>query len=102
MDTAISLPARYQALTRLGGGGGGEVWEVQDRYTHEHLALKVLADHADWSQNDVFAAVAALNALDQFGKEAEPIKAKLREAPKGHAPHGRYESYVPRLLEPQQ
>jgi arylsulfatase A-like enzyme len=75
----------------------GRFGEPADR----RLALKVLADHADWSQNDVFVAIAALNALDQFGNAAEPIKAKLRKAPKGRAPHERYESYVPRLLEPQ-
>jgi uncharacterized sulfatase len=63
------------------------------------LALRVLGDHADASRHDVFVAIAALNALDQFGDKAEPIKAKLREAPKFAAPHGRYESYVPRLLE---
>ncbi|MEX0676248.1 MAG: sulfatase-like hydrolase/transferase [Pirellulales bacterium] len=62
------------------------------------LALRVLADHADWSRSDVFVAMAALNALDQFADEAEPIKAKLRKLPNGKAPHARYESYVPRLL----
>jgi uncharacterized sulfatase len=63
------------------------------------LALRVLRDHADSSRHDVFVAIAALNALDQLGDEAEPIKAKLRKSPKGTAPHARYESYVPRLLE---
>ena len=67
--------------------------------TDQPLALKVLANHADWSRNNVFVAMAALNTLDQFGDIVDPIKAKLRKAPKGRAPHGRYESYVPRLLE---
>jgi uncharacterized sulfatase len=64
------------------------------------LALTVLANHADWSRNDVFVAVTALNALDQFPEQAEAIKADLRKRPRGQAPDARYESYVPRLLEP--
>jgi uncharacterized sulfatase len=64
------------------------------------LALRVLADHADWSTNDVFVAVTALNALDQFPEQAEAIKADLRKRPPGQAPDPRYQSYVPRLLEP--
>ena len=59
-----------------------------------------LADHADWSQHDVFTAIAALNALDQMGKRAEPIKARLRDRPAGTAPHPRYRDYVGRLLQP--
>jgi arylsulfatase A-like enzyme len=64
------------------------------------LALKVLADHADWSKNDVFVAVTALNALDQFPEQAEAIKVELRKSGRGKVPDARYESYVPRLLEP--
>jgi uncharacterized sulfatase len=63
------------------------------------LALRVLADHADSGRHGVFVAIAALNALDQLGQEAEAIKADLRKAPQRKAPHARYESYVPRLLE---
>lgn len=62
------------------------------------LALKVLAAHGDWSRNDVFAAIAALNALDQFPVAADEIKATLRDKPLGQAPHRRFEAYVPRLL----
>ncbi len=67
--------------------------------TDHTLALKVLADHADWSQNDVFTAMAALNSLERLGAEAEPIKARLRSGRAGKAPHGRYQSYVGRLLQ---
>jgi uncharacterized sulfatase len=63
------------------------------------LALKVLADHADPSRNDVFVAIAALNSLDQIGSGGEKIKESLRKTRASNPPHARYESYVPRLLE---
>lgn len=68
METAISLPARYRAITRLGGGGGGEVWEVQDRYTREHFALKVLS--VDATEHEMAALVReaiALSGLEGIG-----------------------------------
>ncbi len=40
------MPARYEAVARLGKGGGGEVWAVRDRVTGAELALKVLAEDA--------------------------------------------------------
>lgn len=55
-------------LTRLGGGGGGEVWEVQDRFTSEHFALKVLAEDA--SEHEMAALVretVALSGLEGIG-----------------------------------
>jgi uncharacterized sulfatase len=66
------------------------------------LALKVLADHADPGRNDVFVAMSALNAIDQIGPEGEKINALLRKTPASKPPHARYDSYVPRLLEPQE
>jgi serine/threonine-protein kinase PknK len=68
VESAISLPARYQAIARLGGGGGGEVWEVQDRFTHEHFALKVLA--VDATEHEMAALVRetiALSGLEGIG-----------------------------------
>jgi serine/threonine-protein kinase PknK len=68
VETAISLPARYQAVARLGGGGGGEVWEVQDRFTLEHFALKVLA--VDATEHEMAALVReaiALSGLEGIG-----------------------------------
>ena len=65
-----------------------------------HLAIKVLTDHADASRQDVFTAIAALNAIDQLGDEAETIKAALRDQPVGEVPHERYRDYVGRLLKP--
>lgn len=63
-----------------------------------NLAIKILADHADASRQDVFTAIAALNAIDQLGDEAETIKAALRNQPAGEVPHERYRDYVGRLL----
>ncbi|HEV8549489.1 MAG TPA: hypothetical protein VGQ57_10685, partial [Polyangiaceae bacterium] len=40
------LPSRYEALRRLGQGGGGEVWSVRDRFTRREYALKLLASEA--------------------------------------------------------
>jgi uncharacterized sulfatase len=82
--------AAAEALARYGEPADGR------------LALSVLADHADAGRHGVFAAIAALNALDQLGDEAEPIKALLRKAPPGKPPHERYNSYVPRLLAPRE
>lgn len=55
-------------MKRLGGGGGGEVWEVQDRFTNEHYALKVLAEDA--SEHEMAALVretVALSGLEGIG-----------------------------------
>jgi hypothetical protein len=40
------LPPRYETITRLGQGGGGEVWAVRDRFTGREYALKLLAREA--------------------------------------------------------
>ncbi len=40
----------------------------------QRLAEKVLADHGDWGRNNVFVAIAALNAIEHLGKRADPIK----------------------------
>jgi serine/threonine-protein kinase PknK len=65
---ALSLPARYEALRRLGAGGGGEVWAVRDRYTGRQLALKVLIAAA--SEHEMAALVreaVALSGLEGLG-----------------------------------
>ncbi len=52
----------------MGGGGGGEVWEVQDRFTREHFALKVLA--VDATEHEMAALVRetiALSGLEGIG-----------------------------------
>ncbi len=65
---SFRLPARYLPVARLGRGGGGEVWAVQDRLTGAELALKALADDA--GENEVMALVreaVTLNGLEGVG-----------------------------------
>jgi hypothetical protein len=63
------------------------------------LALSVLEKSADWSQNNVFTAISALNALDETGDKAVDVWTRLRRSPaNGQSPHARYADYVPRLL----
>ena len=59
-------------------------------------AVRVLTAQADWSKNDVFAVMAALDALCNVGAGPDAVKG-LPE--KGSVPDQRYASYVPRLLE---
>lgn len=78
--------------------------EALGRYSDQpedaQRSLNVLRALADWSRSDVFAAIAALNALDQFGEPGDAVRAELRMSSKrGRAPHGRYSAYVPRLLD---
>jgi serine/threonine-protein kinase PknK len=64
----LELPPRYEPVTRLGKGGGGEVWAVRDRLTGRALALKTLGDKAD--EREVEALVreaAALSGLEGLG-----------------------------------
>ncbi len=39
------FPVRYESLSRLGAGGGGEVWKIRDRITNRIFALKILSQH---------------------------------------------------------
>jgi transcriptional regulator with GAF, ATPase, and Fis domain/serine/threonine protein kinase len=64
----LELPERYRALSRLGKGGGGEVWAVRDQYTGNTFALKVLARRA--SPHEMAALVretVALSGLEGLG-----------------------------------
>jgi serine/threonine-protein kinase PknK len=64
----LAIPKRYEALRRLGQGGGGEVWAVRDRVSDRVLALKVLA--VDAGEQEVLALVreaVALTALEGLG-----------------------------------
>ena len=77
-----------EALRALGGA------------TERSDALRTLAGLCDWSKNDVFVAIAALNAVDACGNAAESLAGTLRHLPRdGRAPDNRYRDYVPRLLE---
>ncbi|HEY4259297.1 MAG TPA: sulfatase-like hydrolase/transferase [Schlesneria sp.] len=63
------------------------------------LALSVLVVKADWSSNDVFVCVAALNSLDALEGKAAPMFDALKRLPtKGPVPDARYADYVSRLL----
>ncbi|MCC6521738.1 MAG: sigma 54-interacting transcriptional regulator [Polyangiaceae bacterium] len=44
---SVEFPARYEPLTPLGKGGGGEVWAARDRLTGDEVALKLLRPGAD-------------------------------------------------------
>jgi uncharacterized sulfatase len=62
--------------------------------------LPLLVEHANWGRHDVFTALAALNSLDALGPRAAPATEAIKLLPTtGAAPHQRYTSYVPRLVE---
>ena len=64
------------------------------------LALPHLVRLANWPKNDVFASLAALNALDAIGERAASVSDAIqRLPPKGTTPDSRYNEYVPRLLQ---
>ena len=69
-------------------------------------AFTVLLDAADWSKNDVFTAMSALDALaataDKLAqsKDAAAMIARIKALPdKGPAPDARLKEYIPRMLE---
>src|SRR5271165_4937312 len=62
------LPPRYEPISRLGAGGGGEVWAVRDRVSGRVLALKVLSANA--GEGEIGALVreaVALSGLEGLG-----------------------------------
>src|SRR5690606_23894523 len=62
------LPARYAALSRLGQGGAGEVWEVRDRYTERRYALKLLCgDASEGASASLVKEAVALSGLEGLG-----------------------------------
>lgn len=62
-------------------------------------ALNHLANAADLSQNDYFDSVAALNALDELGDRAAPVKERVLKFPKAKPGTGRETGdYVKRLM----
>ena len=62
------LPPRYQAVRRLGKGGGGEVWEVQERASGRKLALKALTAEAGAAERTALVREAmALSGLEGLG-----------------------------------
>ncbi len=68
IDSELELPARYEAVARLGKGGGGEVWSIRDRLTGEVLALKTLSLAADERETEALVREAvALSGLEGLG-----------------------------------
>src|SRR5579883_890087 len=62
------FPPRYEAVRRLGAGGGGEVWSVRDRITGRVQALKVLgADAGDAETGALVREAFALSGLEGLG-----------------------------------
>lgn len=65
---ALRLPPRYRPVQRLGKGGGGEVWSVQDRYSSATYALKVLGEDASEAAMAALVREAvALSGLEGLG-----------------------------------
>jgi serine/threonine-protein kinase PknK len=63
-----ALPARYEALARLGQGGAGEVWAVRDRYTDRRYALKLLSrDASEGASASLVKEAVALSGLEGLG-----------------------------------
>jgi serine/threonine-protein kinase PknK len=65
---APELPPRYEPVSPLGKGGGGEVWAVRDRLSGRTLALKTLGLRA--TEREVQALVreaVALSGLEGLG-----------------------------------
>ena len=86
-----SAPVRIAAARALAVFGG----EADAK-----AALELLLAHADWSKNDVFTAMSALDALNAVGQKAAPYAAQIKALPtKGPAPDPRYKEYIPRILE---
>jgi len=62
------LPPRYESLSRLGAGGGGEVWSVRDKINGSVLALKLLSSEAGESEVSALVREAiALSGLEGLG-----------------------------------
>ncbi len=62
------LPPRYEALHRLGQGGGGEVWAVRDRVLGTSCALKVLSkDAGELELAALVREAVALSGLEGLG-----------------------------------
>ncbi|MFO0664503.1 MAG: sigma 54-interacting transcriptional regulator [Polyangiaceae bacterium] len=64
----MEFPNRYEPLSQLGGGGGGQVWSVRDRLSGQTLAFKVLRDGA--TEHEALALVheaTVLSGLEGLG-----------------------------------
>src|SRR5882672_766954 len=67
-SAGVELPPRYEAVSPLGKGGGGEVWAVRDRINGRVVALKALAENG--SERELQALVreaVSLSGLEGLG-----------------------------------
>jgi transcriptional regulator with GAF, ATPase, and Fis domain len=91
---APELPPRFEAVARLGKGGGGEVWRVRDRVKKVTLALKLLAE--DSGEHEVMALVREATTLSgleglgvprvvAFGALSDARRYMVRELVEGHS-----------------
>jgi uncharacterized sulfatase len=86
-----SADVRIAAAQALGQFGSAEDLQA---------ALPLLVEEANWSKHDVFAVVAALNALDALGKKAALAVRDIQALPvTGAAPDPRYNPYARTLKE---
>ncbi len=76
---APPLPPRYEAVCRLGEGGGGEVWHVRDRVDGRSYALKALAEGA--SEGAVLALVREASVLSGLEGLGTPRVARFGRLP---------------------
>jgi transcriptional regulator with GAF, ATPase, and Fis domain len=73
------MPPRYEAVRRLGEGGGGEVWHVRDRVDGRSYALKALAEEA--SEGAVLALVREASVLSGLEGLGTPRVARFGRLP---------------------
>lgn len=63
-------------------------------------ALRVLLELAPADRNGVYVSIAALNAIDELGEKAAPVRAEVARLPREDPnAHERMRSYIPRLIE---
>jgi uncharacterized sulfatase len=66
----------------------------------QRTVAEFLLERADWSRNNVFVAMMALEALNSVHAKLDAFATKIADLPnRGPAPDNRYDSYVPRLIE---
>ncbi|HEX2880832.1 MAG TPA: hypothetical protein VHO25_14975, partial [Polyangiaceae bacterium] len=65
---APAFPSRYRVLSRLGSGGGGEVWAVADRPSGNRYALKILSEEGSNAELEALVReTLALSGLEGLG-----------------------------------
>ncbi|MFO0660087.1 MAG: sigma 54-interacting transcriptional regulator [Polyangiaceae bacterium] len=80
-----ALPPRYSPISRLGKGGGGEVWAVRDAVDGAEYALKTLAEGA--SESEVLALVREASTLSGLEGLGVPRVLRFGRLPEGRQPY---------------